>query len=62
MMRDLPVFDDRLPNCNAYQFGKQNRISFFKSTRRASPKLQLIHTDVGVEYRHLYKLAYITFF
>ena len=47
MTRGPPVFSDHLPNCNACQFGKQNRMPFPKSTWRASQELQLIHIDVA---------------
>ena len=47
MTRGLVVFSDHLLNCIAYQFGKQNRMPFPKSTWRASQKLQLIHIDVA---------------
>jgi len=47
MSRGLPVLSDHLPNCNACQFGKQNRIPFPKTVWRATKKLQLIHTDVA---------------
>lgn len=46
MIRDLPILAEKLPNCNACQFGKQTRLPFLKSTWRASQKLQLIHTDL----------------
>ena len=39
------------PNCNACQFGKQNRMPFPKSTWRASQKMQLIHTNVAEPQR-----------
>ena len=35
MTRGLPTLADNLPNCNACQFGKQNRMSFPKSTWKA---------------------------
>jgi hypothetical protein len=44
-VRGVPSFTDLLPNCNACQFGKQNRKPFPKSTWRSTQKLQLIHTD-----------------
>ena len=47
MLRGLPVLSDHLPNCNACQFGKQNRIPFPKTVWRATKKMQLIHTDVA---------------
>jgi len=39
MIEGLPVLSDHLPNCNACQFGKQNRVSFPKTVWRASQKL-----------------------
>jgi transposase InsO family protein len=47
MTRGIPILSDHLPNCNACQFGKQNRKPFPKTIWRASQKLQLIHTDVA---------------
>jgi hypothetical protein len=32
VVKGVPSFTDHLPNCNAYQFGKQNRKLFPKST------------------------------
>jgi hypothetical protein len=46
-VRGVPPFTNPLPNCNACQFGKQNRKPFPKSTYRSTQKLQLIHTDVA---------------
>jgi hypothetical protein len=46
-VRGVPSFSDLLPNCNACQFGKQNRKPFPKSTWRSNQKLQLIHIDVA---------------
>lgn len=43
----LPDFSNHLPNCDACQFGKLNRLPFSTSSWRASQKLQLIHTDVA---------------
>jgi hypothetical protein len=45
-VKGMPPFTNPLPNCNACQFGKQNRKPFPKSTWRSTQKLQLIHTDV----------------
>ena len=47
MSPGVPTLSVNLSNCNACQFGKQNRKSFPKSFCRASQKLQLIHTDVA---------------
>ena len=46
-VRGIPSFTDLKLNCNACQFGKQNRMPFPRSTWRATHKLQLIHTDVA---------------
>ena len=34
-MKGLPMLADHLPNYNAFQFGKQNRMPFPKSTWKA---------------------------
>jgi hypothetical protein len=47
MIRGLPVLADQIPNCHACQFGRQKRLSFPKSTWKASQKVQLIHMDVA---------------
>jgi len=47
MSLGVPTLSENLSNCNACQFGKQNRKSFPKSSWRASQKLQLIHTGVA---------------
>ena len=53
MTRDFSMIAADLPNCDACQFGKQNRLPFPKSSWRALQKLQLIHTDVAGPQRTL---------
>ena len=47
IVKDLPILEVHSSNCLAYQYGKQNRLPFSKTTWRASNKLQLIHTDIA---------------
>lgn len=47
MALDVPKLDNAISSCQACQFGKQNRKPFPMSTRKATHKLQLIHTDVA---------------
>jgi len=44
---DVTVLKEKILNCKACHFGKQNRKPFPKTAWRASRKLQLIHIDVA---------------
>jgi len=47
MAADFPELDDHVPTCKACLFGKQKRKVFPKSGKRATCKLQLVHTDIS---------------
>jgi len=47
MAADLPELGNHIPTCKSCLFGKQKRKSFPKLAKRATCKLQLVHTDIA---------------
>ena len=46
MVRELPQIEEHNGTCEVCQFGKQTRLPFPKQAKRATQKLQLVHSDI----------------